>query len=359
MSIQRASLPENFYDTQSDKLLCQPEPQYLFAALFLAAIGSSLPIPSGMGLSGRQAPNGGAPYIAFDRDQLKLADSLPSSLFALGVDFNKAPGNTIRINRPAYTNSTYTVASRKINSGQSISTTGIGISSEQTHLTLERYAGPYSSSAVRPYTIESFDANMGVNSIPSMVGTNLARDFHKFLDAVHVTIGGSGTAVYPEDMDAVDDATTVGSYPFTVEMLSRTEQLMDEAFLPTLPDGKRLMVLTPYQWKQLKHDPEYEANAHENPTFNLLYAPWGFVKTVCKFHIFVSSSLTVTNNSSSVPVHYGMACAPGGFMGGMGRPPRVASSTDDNYGETNKVIWLADLAFGITDSRFFYSLRTA
>ncbi len=46
-------------------------------------------------------------------------------------------------------------------------------------------------------------------------------------------------------------------------------------------------------------------------------------------------------------------------MGGMGRPPRVASSTEDNYGETAKVIWLADLAFGITDSRFFRSVRSA
>lgn len=359
MSIQRASLPENFYDTQSAKLLIQPEPQYLFAALFLAAIGTSLPMPSTMGLAGRASPSSGAPYPAFDHAQLKLAESLPTSLFALGVDFNKAPGHTIRINRPAYTDSTYTIASRKVTTGQTISTSGIGLSSEQTHLTLERYAGPYFNSAVRPYTIESFDANMGVNSIPSMVGTNLARDFHKFLDAVHVTLGSAGTSVYPEGMTADNDATTAGSYPFTVEMMSRTEQLMDDAFLPTFPDGKRLMVITPTQWKQLKHDPEYEVNAHEHPVFNILYASWGYVKTIGKFHVFVSQSLTKPANSSAVPVHRGMALAPGGFMGGMGRAPRVASTTDDNFGETNKVIWLADLAFGITDSRFFYSVRSA
>ncbi len=358
MSIQRATLPDNFYDTQSAKLLAQPEPQYLFASLFLSAIGASLPIPSGMGLSGRQVPASGAAYPAFDRDQLKLAESLPSSLFALGIDFNKAPGHTVRINRPAFTDSTYTVASRRVATGATLSTTGIGLSSEQTHLTLERYAGPYSS-GVKPYTIESFDSNMGVNSIPSMVGTNLARDFHKFLDAVHVTIGGGGTALYPEGMAAVDDATTADSYPMTVELLSRTEQSMDEAHLPKLPDGKRVMVLTAKQWKQLKHDPEYEANASDHPAFNILFAAWGFVKTVCGFHIFVSESLSKTNNSSSVPVHYGMALAPGGFMGGMGRPPRVANSTDDNYGETIKVLWLADLAFGIADSRFFRSVRTA
>jgi hypothetical protein len=358
MSIQRATLPDNFYDTQSAKLLVQPEPQYLFAALFLSAIGTALPIPASMGLNGRPAPSSGAAYMSADRDRLKLAESVPSSLFALGVDFNKAPGHTIRINRPLFTDSTYTAASRAVSTGATISTTGIGLSSEQTSLTLERYAGPYSS-GVKPYAIESFDANMGVNSIPSMVGTHLARDFHKFLDTVWVTLGSGGTAVYPEGMTADNDATTAGSFPMTVEQLSRTEQLMDEAHLPTFPDGKRMMVLTPYQWKQLKHDPEYEANSSDHPAFNILYASWGYVKTVGKFHIFVCSTLSTTNNSSSVPVHYGMALAPGGFMGGMGRAPSIRAASDDNYGETVKVIWLADLAFGISDSRLFRSVRSA
>lgn len=359
MSISRVSLPENFYDVTSAKLLTQPEPQYPLASLFLSAIGSALPIPSGLGLDGRQVPSTGQAYSAANRDRLELAQALPGSLFALGIDFAKTPGSTVRINRPSFADTTYTQASRKVAPGASISTTAITIGSEQTHLVLERFAGPYDStnSRVAPYAIEAFDANMGIHSTTSMVGTHLSRDFHKFLDAVHVVLGGSGTAVYPDGMTAVDDATSADMFPMTVEQLSRTEQSMDESHLPRLPDGKRVLMLTAKQWKQLKHDPEYAANSNEIPEFNILFH--SYKSTVGGFHVFVSETLAKTANSSTVPVHYGIAVAPGGFMGGMGRPPRVASSTDDNYAETAKVIWLADLAFGITDSRFFRSVRSA
>jgi hypothetical protein len=316
-------------------------------------------MPSGMGLDGRQMPSAGAGYSAANRDRLELAQALPGSLFALGIDFAKTPGNTVRINRPAFANTTYTVASRKIASGATISTTPIDIGSEQTHLVLERFGGPYDATNTRvaPYAIEAFDANMGIHSAQSLVGTHLSRDFHKFLDAVHVVLGNSGDSIYPDGMSADNDATTVGSFPMTVEQLSRTEQDMDEDSLPKLPDGKRVLMLTAQQWKQLKHDPEYASNSSFHTEFNILFG--NYVGSVGGFHIFVSETLTKTNNSSSVPVHKGIALAPGAFMGGMGRPPRVAASTDDNYGEAAKVVWIADLAFGITDSRFFRSVRSA
>jgi hypothetical protein len=357
MTISRLTLPENYLDWQSAKLLCQPEPQYPLARLFLSAIGASLPVPSGLGLDGRQVSSQGAAYSSEDRDRLTLAQALPTGLFALGINFSGTTGSTVKINRPVFTDSTYTLASRKLQSGQSISTTPLTLGSEQTHLVLERYAGPYGS-AVQPLAIESFDANMGIHSEASMVGTQLMRDFHKFLDSVHVTLGDLGTSVYPDGMSADNDATTAGSFPMTVEQLSRTQQSMDEANLPRLPDGRRILMLSPKQWKDIKHDPEYAANSSFHPEFNILFLG-SYVGTVCGFHTFVSNTLSRPTNSSSVAVHRGIAMAPGCFMGGMGRPPRVAASTDDNYGETCKVVWIADLAFGITDSRFFRSVRSS
>ncbi len=357
MTISRLTLPENYLDWQSAKLLAQPEPQFPLAQLYLSAVGASLPMPSGFGLDGRQAAMAGAAYSSEDRDRLKLAQALPTSLFALGINFSGTTGSTVKINRPVFTDSTYTLASRKLASGQSISTTPLTITSEQTHLVLERYAGPYGS-AVQPLAIESFDANMGIHSAASIVGTNLARDFHKFLDAVHVVLGDSGTSVYPDGMAADNDATTVGSFPMTIEQLSRTQQSMDEANLPRLADGRRVLMLSPKQWKEVKHDPEYAANSSFHKEFNILFLGT-YVGTVCGFHTFVSNTLSKPNNSSSVPVHRGIAMAPGCYMGGMGRPARVAASSDDNYGETCKVVWIADLAFGISDSRFFRSVRSA
>lgn len=311
-----------------------------------------------MGLDGRQVPSAGESYSSAERDRLALASALPSSLFALGVDFSKKTGQTVRINRPAFTDSTYTLASRRLATGQTISTTSHAVGSEQTHLTLERFGGPYASSTIKPYAIEAFDANMGMHSLASQVGTHLKRDFDKFLDTVLVTIASAGTAVYPEGMTANNDATVADMFPMTVEQIMRTEQLMNEANLPTFADGKRLMVLTAKQVKQLKHDPEYAINSEAHPSFNLLFNG-AYISTVCGFHVFMCETLTKPTNGSTVPVHTGIAMSPGGLMGGVGRKPRVAFSTDDNYGETTKLIWLADLAFGISDSRLFRTICSA
>jgi hypothetical protein len=316
-------------------------------------------VPSGIGLDGREVPSAGAAYAGYDKDQLILSQGLPSSLFALGIDFAKTPGSTVRVNRPSYANTTYTAASRKLTTGQSISTTPIAMQSEQTHLTLERYAGPYDStnSRVAPIGIESFDANMGVFSTTSMAGQLLRRDFHRFLDAVMVELCNVGTSIYPEGMTADNDATAAGQFPVTVEQIYRMEQTMDEASLPTFPDGSRLLVLSPKQVKDLNFDPDFKMQSVHLPSYNLLSQ--NYVRSISKTHIFKSVTLQAPTNSSTVAVHRGLAIAPGALMGGMGRRPRVASSTDDNYGETSKAVWIADLAFGVADSRFVYSFRSA
>ncbi len=360
-SYQRATLPENFFDITSDMLLVQPEPQYLYAQLWLSAMGASLN-PGALGLAGRPLPNAGAPYAAAERDRLMMADPLGSQIIAAKVDFNAKPGNTIRINRPAFANVSngYTEASRKIASGATISQTGITITSEQTNLTLYRFGGPVSSSSsgVVPYAIEAFDANMGVHAAASIHGAQLKRDCHKFIDAANVALLDlAATAVYPEGMSAVDDATAVGSFPFTYEEMSRTEQLMDEANLPTFPDGFRMLVLTPTQCKQLKDDAQFQRYSEFHPQYNALFPQ--YLKSCGKFHIFKSTTLSTATNSSSVHIHRGHAIAPGALMAGMGRPLRVVQNTNDNYGETALVVWLGDLAFGLADSRFVYSVRSS
>ncbi len=358
-SYQRATLPENFFDITSDMLLVQPEPQYLYAQLWLSAMGASLNQGS-VGLNGRSLPSAGAQYSSAERDRLALADPLSAQIFAAKVDFNARPGNTIRINRPAFANTTYTQASRLIATGATISQTGITVGSEQTNLTLYNFGGPYSSatSAVAPYAIQSFDSNMGVHAAASIHGTHLKRDCHRFIDAVQVALlDTAATAVYPEGMSAVDGATAVGSFPFTMEQMSRTEQLMDEANLPTFPDGFRLLVLTPTQCKQLKDDAQFMRYAQAHPQFNALFPQ--YLTSCGKFHIFKSNTLSTATNSSSVAIHRGHAIAPGCLMAGMGRPLRVVENTNDNYGETHLLVWLGDLAFGLADNRFVYSVRSS
>lgn len=356
----RVSLPQEFYDRTNDLLLCQPEPQYLYADLYLGALGMSAAASLG-GQFGLRAINGqGADYSAFTRDQLMMSSPMYTDFIGAKVDFNGAPGNTMRFNRPAYTNTTYTEASRKIPIGGAISTVPVTASSEQTALTLYRYGGPYdqTNSRVAPIAVEAFDANMGVHNLVKIAKNTLVRDCHRWIDAVQVSLLDlASVVVYPEGMTADNDAVAKGQFPMTFEQISRAERKADDVGLPTLPDGFRALVLTPTQVNQLGLDALYSRSAKYFPQYSSLFP--NYVASVKKLHIFKSTTLTTKSNSSSVNIHYGHLVAPGVLMAGMGRPIRLASSTDDNYGETGKVIWLGDLAFGLADNRFVLSVRSS
>lgn len=354
---QRATMPENFYDITSNMLLAQPEPQFLYAMLMINALGASLEVPDALGLPGRAITGAGAEYTPAERDRLMLSNPLSTDVFAAAVNFDGLPGTTIRFNRPVYTNSTYTQASRLIASGTSISTTPIMGASQQNSLTLQRFGGPYGT-AVQPFSADRFDTRQGVHKAASIFGTWLKRDYHKTLDAFWVTLFDlAATAVYPQGMSAVNDATSTGQYPLTLEQVFRTEAAMDTANLPTFSDGFRLLVLTPTQVNQLRNNQQFQKLATFFPQFNALFPQ--YVGSIGKFHIFKSTTLNTTANSSSVAIHYGHAIAPGAGMVGMGERPRTAASTDDNYGETPKFIWLAYLALSLANNTFVYSVRSS
>lgn len=353
MGISRAQIPEEFYDRTAAQLLAQPEPQYLYARLFLRALNIELGVPNVIGRAGQELGGQGAAYTPAEQDRLMLSDDMATELFAAKADFNGEPGHIIKFNRPKFTNTTYTQASREIGTNQSISTTAISAGSEQALLQVKRFAGPYDSdnSRVAPYGLDAFDATMGVHDLVKFVGTHLKRDFHRTLDAFWVTLADLGSStVYPIGMSAANDATAKGMFPLTYEQMSRTSKAQDEANLPTLGDGRRIFVVTPTGKKQLKDDPQFAKYAEGYKDLNPLFPGW-FASTA-EYHCFQSTTLTQTANSSSVDIHYGHAIAPGAFMGGTGKAPRIEASSDDNFGESAKVIWLAYLALGLADNRF-------
>jgi hypothetical protein len=358
MPFSQAENPTNFYTATSTQLLDAPEPQFLYADLFIRAIGASLPVPADLGV----APAGtGAPYGSAEDGRLILADPISTSLFSVNVDFTGQPGSSIRVNRPAYVDTTYTASSRIVPSGATITTTPApSPGGQQANLTLERYAGPYDTvnSRVAPYLIDNFDNQLGIHSGDSIHSRHLVRDFHKTLDSFMVTLLDLGsTAVYPVGVSTVDQMNTLGDYPFSLEQLTRTERLMDEAHLPVLPDGRRILVLTARQVADLGLDSNYMKLSEAHPQFNRLFPQ--YVKAVAGFHIFKSTTLSQTANSSSVAVQYGHAIAPGCLMGGMGRAPRIAPSDLTNHGESKMVVWIAYLALALANNAFVLSVRSA
>lgn len=358
MPVSRVTIPEEFYDITSADLLVQPEPQYAYANLMLAALAIDLNVPDMLGLQlpDRQVGGVGAPYKTAEEDRLQLAKELPGEIFAVKHDFKAGPGHTIRFNRPKYTNSTYTEASRKIGTAQSISTTAIEIGSEQVPLTVARYAGPYGASAVQPYSIDAFDAQMGVHNLAKLVGTHMKRDFHRFLDTVWVTLLDlASKTTYPNGVAADNDMTAKGSAPLSYEQISRASKTQDEDNLPTFSDGRRLLVVSPTGKKQLKDDPQFARYAEFHKEMNPLFP--GYFGSLPEYHLAVSTTLSKPTNSSSVAIHRAHAIAPGVALAGMGAPPMVVPASDDNYGQQAKVIWLAFLAFGLADNRFVTSVR--
>lgn len=358
MPVSRVTLPEEFYDITSAKLLVQPEPQYAYANLMLSAIAQDLNVPETLGLQlpNRQVGGVGAPYSTAEQDRLELAKDLPGEVFATKADFMGGPGHTMRFNRPKFTNSTYTEASRVIGTASSISTTPIEVGSEQVALTIKRYAGPYGAAAVQPYAIDAFDAQMGVHNLAKLVGTHLKRDFHRWIDAVWVSLFDlASSTIYPNGFAADNDITAKGQAPLTYEQISRTSRAQDEANLPTFANGKRLMVVSPTGKKQLKDDPQFARYAEFHKEMNPLFP--GYFASLPEYELAVSTTLSQPLNGSSVKVHRAHAIAPGVALAGMGAPPAVVPASDDNYGQQAKVIWLAFMAFGLADNRFVTSVR--
>jgi len=363
--ITHASFTENFYNVTSSTLLAQPEPQYPYAKMFLSALATDLPAAGDSDAQvGRSFVDPGAAYASADRDRLNLID--PQMVGYLNqvvipkVDFLGLPGSMVRFNRPLFADTTYTTASRKIGLNTTISTQTITAGSEQVSLELERFAGPYdqTNSRVAPFGIDALSAQMGIHKLTSYVGTHLKRDFHKFIDSVQVALlDTASTVVRPAGMSADNDATVAGQFRLDYDTLNRAELAADNASLPTFSDGYRIFVGTPTQLSQLKTDADYIELSKVHPTMNALFPD--YVASIGKLHIFKSVSLNQSVNGSSIPIHKGHLIAPGALLGGMGKPPRVAPSTDDNFGEVAKMIWVAYLAFGLADNRFVISVRSS
>ncbi len=232
----RVTLPENFYDITSPQLLLQPEPGYIFARAALAALAKDLPTPEALGLAGREPGVAGAGYVSPESQQFDMnqGGQLIADTFAATVDFDGLPGQTVRLNRPLYPNTTYTTASRQIGTNTAISTTPISVASEQVDLTIFRFAGPYdqANSRVAPYGLDALDSRMGVHKMAGIIGGNLRRDFHKFIDSVFVLYGessvGSGTAaVYPGAYTTDNGIGSIGAAPMDFDTIARAERNLD------------------------------------------------------------------------------------------------------------------------------------
>jgi hypothetical protein len=367
-SIGRASIPAEFEDRTSELLLIAPQPQFLHGRLIMSAVNASLGGMGSFGLPGREAMSNGAAYLGFEAQMLELSDPIAAEAVKVIPDFQYASagkqipnGHVIRFNRPRFTDSTYTQAVREVPAGSVISTTPMTVNSDQVPLVVKRWGGPYSNDGteVRPLAIDNFDAMFSLHSLPSIVNLHFTRDFHKTIDKFGVTLlDGGDSTVYPDGMTADNDSLSAGDFQMDWATVLKTQRTLDTLHVPTFANGRRIMVLTPLQIEQLMRDGEFLLMAKEfTDTSPLLQK--SYVKTAGNFDIYKSTTLTTTNNSSSVPIQYGQAFGPQALGVGPANMPRVHVSTNDNYGQTPMGVWLWACAFGLLDSSFVASVRSS
>lgn len=377
MAIGRATLPNEFYDRTSTLMLVQPQPQFLYAQMVHMADAQAELNQNPEAyqlLAGRGVESGnGAVVRPFSENQLQLVlqDRIRGSAITLSNELAKGNvGHTIRMNRPVFTGGGYTETARTIASNQSISTVGINLTSEQVAITIKRVAGPYdvANNRVAPYPIDRFDAQRSVHDLVSFVGVNLARDRMKYVDSVYAALfdnPASGNVIYPgdpsnllsSDAAAFPDASN-GYRTFDSECVFRAEQKLADNFIPRFDDGMYRMVITPQQARQLRDDAAFQRMAVFETEMNPLKR--SFVATLGQVEIYQCSTNTIdTTTVSGVSTNHGIMFGPG-FVGRVkdGDGCRVTPSTDDNYGETPKIIWVSYEGQGLLDNRFVVGIHS-
>ncbi len=367
--LDRASLPEEFFDVTSPTLLVAPEPQYFHAQLFKMAmsVAFNLPFggPLGLPVPGRQIPDGGAAYTSPTYDRLMLMPPDPNYASAVQMvgEIGKRPGHTVRLNRPKFGSGGFTLANREVASGITISTTAIDLASEQVSLTLKRYAGPYdqTNGNVAPFAVDKFDSSVSLHSVSQIVGKHLQRDLDRWTDQVLVALGNlASTTLWPQNFSSDAGSSVPGDMPGDVDTIFRVEETLKNANVPRFPNGRYMGVISPTYSRQLKGDPQFATYSKDNPyagSTNPLFA--NFIAKVGGIDLFESTSLIATTNGNSVPVFSSQFFGPSAWGAGIGDLPRVAQNTQDNYGETALVIWLMYMAVGLLDSRFIINVHTS
>ena len=366
--VNRASLPEEFFDVTSSRMLLQPEPQYFFGLLGKMALGAAISIAAGMGNGGitadRGIPSTGA-QVSQAGAQLMLASADPMTAQAIQMvaELGKAPGHTVRLNRPRFGSGGFTLASREIASGAAVSLVGIDLGSEQVTVTLKRYGGPYDAvnGNVAPFVIDKFDASLGLHSLMQYVGVHMQRDFDKWFDAVFATLFASGsTTLWPQGISSDATSQIAGDMPGDVDILFRGVETLKNGLIPRFPNGNYRATISPTFARQLKADPQAAQYIRYSPSDNPVNGANGvYLGQVSGCDIFEASTLVSTNNAQSVPVTTSVMFGPGMIGCGTGQLPTVAYSTDDNYGFHSKLIWWSLLGFTLQDARFGVQMHTS
>lgn len=376
--VSPAWLPSEFTEITSAIMLKAPVSQYLYARMvYMADAQAQLRVDpaSFEWVNGRGVPAnaGGAPVPDLASMQLMLSDDVRGEVILVADELATQPGSVVKLNRPVFSGGGYTFAQRTIGSGQSMSTTPISLTGEQVPITINRYTGPFASggSTPQPYGIDRFQAMQSVHSLAMRVGTHLINDRDHLVDAGVASLidnPASGATLYPGDPNntlSSDSAAfiTNGDRTFDYETILRAVAFLQSQNIPTFADGMYRLIVNPAQSKQLLSDPVYRGEAKyivnppdpRNPLLD------GWVTNIGRqVEVYMSNSNTIdTSTVSGVTINHAVMFGP--QIVGRVRDRdgvRIVLSSDDNYGETAKAMWLAYEGYAMLNQQFMVAAHS-
>jgi len=368
-SISRVTLPSEFFDRTSELVLRQPTDEFLYAKLLFGACARAELSRVGAEAFPGYAPSGAA-YPALADMQAALADPIRSAAITVTDELQPGKiGHTLRMNRPIFSGGGYTLAARQFQGNLSLNP--INVSDEGVSITIGKFAGPYSAagSEVQPYAISRHDALHSVHSLVDKVGAHLAYDRNKFVDSVFALYFDSGvTPIFPGDSSGLltTDAgawpvVPVGSSrPMDLETILRMEEELQEAKIPRFDNGRYMCFLTPKQWRQLLSDRAYQSQSQFLQEKNLL-SPGGVGALVVNGSIELykcNTNVIDTTTVAGVSINHGVMFGPGAVGYADAGGCRVAPASENNYGEDQKVVWIAYEGSAVLDNRFTVSAHS-
>lgn len=362
--VSRISVPQSFIDTLSDVMLQPPLPQRTFAMMLAAANAAAELAALDRNAWRYGAPNGRAQASDLYDNMLALAQSPLADCVRSVIDL-QAPGSghTVYMPRPVYSAGQFSESARTIGAGQDISLVAQAISAERVEITVRRVAGPApatGSGGPQPFAIDRFDASRSVHDFMSLVGNHLKFDRDAYIDAAirdRFDVASDNAVVRPSGITA-DAAFPVSSETeLDLVTLLRAQETLQLLNIPTFSDGLYRACITPKQMRQLQSDPDFQRLAVFENSINPAIAR--DVARVGQLLIIPSNVLRI--DTATVPgaaIQRGFAFGPNAIGYASAGPVEPRVSTNDNYGETLRLIWIAYEGHGVLDSRFVVGIRS-
>jgi N4-gp56 family major capsid protein len=365
--IGRSTLPQNFLDSVTDGMrLPNPQPQFYFAKMAVGAQARSAAISMGMDTAGNFMKQmfGGA-QVPLDFDSLAIAaDAYPGAVMAV-QGFGLNAGDTIKMRRPIYDGGGYTRDARRVVQGKPTSLTGQNVRAEEVSVVLEQYEGPYdtTSSEVRPYQIQNFDAQFRHNKdqLASLAAQNLMYDYTVFLDTViRDLFRGTQYITYANGNTSVSAFTAGAGNSITLDLILRSSRALIDRNRKPFPNGKYMCLVPTVFDMDIPQDPAYrQLSAYQGNDRNPIF---GYVGTVHDVDIFKVKTLKTYAAAEAVPgdanvvpagssVYEGLVFGPDAVGFGQAQGPTCYDTSDTDYGKNAKVLWRSTEAFQLLDER--------